>query len=212
MDSKNLVVLTSVSRPPKPVTVRVINGKEKRLTVKNPQQKKKPYTPKPGSGGGSPTKKQLAARECVCAIATITAAAAMIDTNINITANGTIAATTTTVTTTTGLLLLLLPFLLLLRLEKLVILPGSSGKLSKDFKEFLFPALHQRFEVRLREAKKWRGLCPINNAIDVCSSTEKLVPWPTFKTTDATVEVKDWYIMGCSFESRVVTEIAYYMF
>ena len=208
MDSKNLVVLQSVSRPSKPVTARVVNGKEKPRTVKNPQQKKKPYTPKPGSGGGSPTKKQLAAHECVSAIATITAAAAMINTNVKITA-----ATTTAATTTMGLLLLLLlPFLLLLRLEKLVILPGSSEKLNKDFTEFLLPALHQRFEVRLRETKRWRGLCRINNALDVCSSAEKLVPWPIFKTTAATVEVKDWYIMGCSFESRVVTEIAYYMF
>ena len=37
------------------------------------------------------------------------------------------------------------------KLTILVILLGSSGKLSKDFKEYLFPALHQRFEVRLRE-------------------------------------------------------------
>ena len=79
----------------------------------------------------------------------------------------------------------------------LVILPGSSGKLSKDFKEFLLPELHQRFEVRLREEKKWNGWNPRNNAHDVMS----LCPPPH-------EEREDWYVMGCSFGNRVAAAVA----
>jgi len=81
----------------------------------------------------------------------------------------------------------------------LVILPGSSGKLSNDFKEFLVPVLHRRFEVRLRDEKKWKGWDPMKNAQDVCAFTEQLIP------ADGTDEAEDWYIMGCSFGNRVAT-------
>ena len=97
------------------------------------------------------------------------------------------------------------------KLPILLILPGSGGKLSKDFKELLLPALHQRFEVRLRKAKKWKGWKegegwdPMKNAIDfmsIGSTTENLVP------TGDTDEAEDWYIMGCSYGNRVATAIA----
>ena len=181
-------------------------------------------TSKSTDGDRSPTsKKRAATSDGVSAIATAAAATtAVVDAHVETdgttpavpTTTTTTTATSTTSTTIAATAATLSPIAAAYKantngygrneLPILVILPGSSGKLSKDFKEFLLPELHQRFDVRLRDEKKWKGWDPRKNAIDVCSREENLV---TTEFWSYDHEDEDWYIMGCSFGNRVATAV-----
>eukprot|EP00937_MAST-01D_sp_MAST-1D-sp2_P005118 g5118.t1 len=98
----------------------------------------------------------------------------------------------------------------------LVVLPGSSSKLSADMKTLLMPALEDAgFDVRVRKGKgkgkfgvdsyddgpdgqKWRGWDPEANAkhvvkeLDICPSE---------------IDAAPWFVLGCSFGARVACSI-----
>lgn len=74
----------------------------------------------------------------------------------------------------------------------LVVLPGSSGHLSKGMSTVLLPALEEHFRVCVREGK-WKGWSPVGE--HNVQSVLDLSP------TQGEV---DWYIMGNSFGNRVL--------
>ena len=78
----------------------------------------------------------------------------------------------------------------------LVILPGASGGLTRDFVDLLIPRLHGSFDVRLRPEEKWKGWNPSTNAQTV---VERLCP----REDDAA----PWFVLGCSFGNRVAVSI-----
>ena len=78
----------------------------------------------------------------------------------------------------------------------LIVLPGASGGLTKDFSDLLVPALRPYFDVHIRPQSKWVGWDTSKNAKLV---VESMCPKETIAAP--------WYVLGCSFGNRVATSI-----
>ena len=78
----------------------------------------------------------------------------------------------------------------------LVVLPGASGALARDFADELIPALRLIFDVRVRPEGKWQGWDPSKNARAVVA---QMCP----KEPDAPA----WFVMGASFGNRVAAAV-----